>query len=150
MSSQSSSPGFASAEAAELGFYAAFERGDIAAMIAVWSEDPDISCIHPMGPVLRGPSAIGDSWRQILAPQHRLRITLSHQVVFSDAHLCVHCVHENIHHGDRFEDLSVIIATNAYRFDGQGWRMILHHASPGARPARAPSVEPVPPDRAVH
>ena len=44
------STGFASAEAAEQAFYAAFARLDAVAMADVWAADQPVCCIHPGGP----------------------------------------------------------------------------------------------------
>ena len=44
---------------AEAAFYAAFERADVDAMMAVWSDDEAVFCVHPGGGrlVRRGGSA---------------------------------------------------------------------------------------------
>ena len=41
---------FPTAQDAENAFYEALERGDLEGMMAVWSEDEDIVCVHPHGP----------------------------------------------------------------------------------------------------
>ena len=40
----------ASADEIELQFYEALRLGDIERLMAVWSDDDDISCVHPGGP----------------------------------------------------------------------------------------------------
>jgi len=45
--------------------------------------------------------------------------------------LSAHCVHELICHGEDYRQRSLVIATNVYRLTDAGWRMCLHHASPG-------------------
>ena len=40
---------FPTAEECEAAFYDAFERGDIKAMMAVWAESDEVSCVHPSG-----------------------------------------------------------------------------------------------------
>ena len=32
--------------------------------------------------------------------------------------------------GERFEQQGTVVATNAYRRTGHGWKMVIHHASP--------------------
>ena len=51
---------FPTAQDAETAFYDAFERADVAAMMAVWAEDDDVVCVHPSGPRLVGFEAAGD------------------------------------------------------------------------------------------
>jgi ketosteroid isomerase-like protein len=59
---------FATPEDAEVAFYAAFERGDVEAMMTVWAEDDQaIVCVHPLGPVLAGREAVKQSWQTIFA-----------------------------------------------------------------------------------
>src|SRR5439155_16174543 len=58
---------FPTAEECEAAFYDAFERGDIKAMMAVWAESDDISCIHPSGARITGFDAVRESWVQIFA-----------------------------------------------------------------------------------
>ena len=47
-----------SADDTEQQFYEALQRGDIEKLMAVWSDDDDITCVHPGGPRVVGPAAI--------------------------------------------------------------------------------------------
>ena len=64
------------AEAAEKAFYASFEAGDLPAMMQVWSDTPDICCIHPMGRALQGPAAVREGWAGIFSSGQRLHFVL--------------------------------------------------------------------------
>ena len=44
----------------------------------------------------------------------------------------MHHLYEHISHGHNFEKQSVVLCTNAYRLTDDGWRMVLHHGSPGS------------------
>ncbi len=138
-----SPPHFATPEAAEDAFYAAFERIDIEAMQAVWSPGESVECVHPMGERLHGRSAVLDSWRRMFEHSPPLRIALSHRSRIADERVAVHIVFENIDVPGRATPPSQMIATNVYRLEADGWRMVLHHASPAPRHAEAPA-------RAVH
>ena len=121
---------FGSPQEAEAAFYEALERGDIDAMMEVWADDEEVVCIHPGGPRLAGYEAVLKSWAQIFSSGQRLRIQTSHEVTLSSMMLTVHSVHENIAaQGDKRPAQSVV-ATNAYLRTADGWRMIVHHASP--------------------
>jgi len=39
-------------------FYEALQRGDIERLMAVWSDDEEISCVHPGGPRVVGAGAM--------------------------------------------------------------------------------------------
>jgi ketosteroid isomerase-like protein len=137
---------FGSPQEAEAAFYEALERGDIDAMMEVWADDEEVICIHPGGPRLAGYEAVLKSWAQIFASGQRLRIQTSHEVVISGMMLTVHSVHENIAAQGEQRPSTPVVATNAYLRTADGWRMVVHHASPAPAvqqsSARAPTVAP--------
>src|ERR1700716_4275880 len=65
---------FPTPDDAENAFYDAFERANIALMMAVWAESDDIVCIHPQGVRLTGFEAVRDSWVQIFSGGAQLRV----------------------------------------------------------------------------
>ena len=139
-------PEFDSPHAAEAAFYAAFERADLAAMMAVWAPDDSIECVHPMGERLQGRAAVERSWRDIFSGGAGLKFALSQVVCRGDAEVSVHCVHEDISYGPGFKQRSRVICTNVYQHTDAGWRLVLHHASPGV----LVSAESTPPAQTVH
>src|SRR5258706_7776479 len=68
---------FPTPDDAETAFYDAFERADLAAMMAVWAATDEIVCIPPPGPRLTGFEALRESWAQIFSggATPRLRTT---------------------------------------------------------------------------
>ena len=62
-----SKPIFATAEEAEQAFYDALANCDLEAMMAVWSEDEEIICIHPGGPRFSGFAAVREVFRKFEA-----------------------------------------------------------------------------------
>jgi len=119
--------GYRSAAEAETAFYAAFENADLAAMMRVWARADDIECIHPLGERLVGVTAIGNSWQRIFSGRKRLRFQLSDINRYADKRLVMHVLYEKISIGSNRQP--PVIATNVYRFNGNGWHMVLHHAS---------------------
>ncbi len=124
------SPAFPTPQDAEAAFYVAFEKADLEAMMAVWSDDEDIVCIHPMGPRLHGYPAVRQGWQRLFAGDGRMRFQLSAAQRFQSPLLAVHVVQENILLGGNPKPQPPLVATNIYQLTGRGWRMILHHASP--------------------
>jgi ketosteroid isomerase-like protein len=138
-------PVFNSSEACEEAFYAALSSGDLRAMMGVWADGPNIVCVHPTGVRLEGRRAIAAGWRRIFRNPERLlfrRVGLCRQ---QGPVLAVHTLYEVIRilGGDGGEALTV--ATNVYRHNAEGWRMLLHHASPAS--AETASAAPVPSGR---
>ncbi len=113
-------------------FYEALQRADLDAMMAVWSDDDDIVCVHPGGPRVVGAPAIRAAFESIFAngavpampDQVRRLQTLS---------CAVHSVLERVHvMTDTGPQTGWVVATNVYVKTAQGWRMAAHHASPGS------------------
>jgi ketosteroid isomerase-like protein len=120
------------AKEAGIAFYQAFESGDIETMMSVWAEDDDVVCIHPAGPVLRGLIEIRHSWQSIFMETPRIEIVIEEQHCSIHDDLAVFVVHELIHVNNQ-PPRTVVVATNVFRREDSGWRMILHHASPGIK-----------------
>ena len=127
---------FGSAQEVEAAFYVAFQKSDLEAMTLIW-DDHEAVCIHPFGERLEGKSAITQSWQMIFAHNVQLRFTLRDSWVFSGDSHAIHLVRENISvdESDGVKTM-VVLATNAYRRVDDGWRMILHHASPAPADSR--------------
>jgi uncharacterized protein (TIGR02246 family) len=134
---------FPTAQDAENAFYEALERGDLEGMMAVWSEDEDIVCVHPGGPRLAGQDQVRESWAKIFAGGTGPRVHISQQVAVSGMMIAVHSVHENFSVAGDARAHAAVIATNVYLRTAAGWRMIVHHASPApAQPEPAPRDAP--------
>jgi uncharacterized protein (TIGR02246 family) len=134
---------FPTAQDAENAFYEALERGDLEGMMAVWSEDEDIVCVHPTGPRLSGQDQVRESWARIFAGGTGPRVHITQQVAVTGMMIAVHSVHENFTIEGDARAQAPIIATNVYLRTAAGWRMIVHHASPApAQPEPAPGDAP--------
>lgn len=136
---------FPTPEAAEQAFYEAFAHADLQIMMRVWSRAEHAECIHPLADRLRGHDAIVRSWAEIFSQGIGMRFSLSHPRRTRLGDLAVHTHYENIALEERAEP-SRIIATNIYAREDDGWKIILHHASPAPRPARVSEETP----RRVH
>jgi uncharacterized protein (TIGR02246 family) len=122
----------ASPDDTEAEFYEALQTGDIERLMAVWSDDDDVVCVHPGGPRVVGPAAIRASFDQIFAngaipvrPEKARRLV---------THACaVHSVLERVDvASEKGQQIAWVIATNVYVKTAQGWRLVAHHASPGS------------------
>ncbi len=114
---------------AETAFYAAFQRKDIEAMMALWLNDEAL-CVHPLGPVLLGQTEIRRSWEAVFSSPQRMRFRIERRLELSSTGLAIHVVTEHIEVLDVPHTRHTVFATNAYRLTATGWGMILHHASP--------------------
>ena len=121
---------FATAEAAEEAFYDAMQRGDAQGMMALWADDDDVTCVHPNGPRLIGIDAIRQAFEHIFA-NGGVGVRVSDVRVHQGAVVAVHNLIEQVavqgRGGSQVIDCS---ATNVYVKTANGWRIVLHHASP--------------------
>ena len=127
---------FPTPQDAEAAFYEALERADLEAMMQVWAEDEEIVCIHPTGARLTGYEQVRESWSQIFNSRQRLQVQLSNQVYVHGMMLSIHSLHENILVAGEAKPRAPVVTTNVYLRTSNGWRMLVHHASP------APSAPP--------
>jgi uncharacterized protein (TIGR02246 family) len=135
----------ASPDDVEAQFYEALQQADLIKLMAVWSDDDDIACVHPGGPRVLGHAAIRASFEAMFANG---AIALQPQGVHRLMALgcAVHHLVERISIADAQGSRSAwVLATNVYVKTAQGWRMVAHHASPGSEqaesmPGEAPST----------
>ena len=128
-------------EEAEAAFYHSFEHRDPKAMMVVWDEADDVVCVHPFGTRLEGFDAVKDGWSGLLTGEQRLSFRVESSRQFVGDGLAVHAVLEYIRIQGQDTDHTPIVATNAYRLTDDGWRMVLHHASPQPRPEASPAKQ---------
>ncbi len=124
-------------ERANTALYEAMERGDAAALGAMWL-DSDVSCVHPGWPVLRGRSEVLRSYALIMANTEYIQFFLTdvEVSVLGDTAL-VTCT-ENILSGGPAEEEGtlgplvgqLVVATNVFRRSGDDWKVWSHHGSP--------------------
>ncbi|TFI53491.1 DUF4440 domain-containing protein [Mastigocladus laminosus UU774] len=112
-------------------FYRAFEKKDIEAMSAVWSQGTGSLCVHPGWNILRGWKAISTSWEKIFKNTPYIEINTEIMTVEIRDHLAYIVLVENVMqviNGRKIEARS--LATNIFEFLGGKWYLIHHHASP--------------------
>jgi len=123
-------PIFTSPQEAETAFYEALARGDLEAMMTVWSEDEEIVCVHPGGPRLAGYAMVREGWRHIFEGGARLKVQLLALSTVHGPFTAVHSLIEQIGAAGQKQLAAPVAATNVYVRGALGWRMIVHHASP--------------------
>lgn len=120
-------------DAVEAAFYEALRLADIDRLMGCWADEDDIMCIHPGGPRVTGYSAIRSAFEAIFTHSGSIQVrpeSIRHLSALGSA---VHCVLERVEMPSSSGPLlAYVIATNIYHQTPQGWRLVLHHASPGA------------------
>jgi ketosteroid isomerase-like protein len=126
--------------AANKAFYRAFEKKDIDAMAAVWSQEASCLCIHPGRDALKGWAEIRDAWERIFTNTSYLEIDTHLLTVEVSGDLAYVVLIENVLQisggdagTDRFASLRLearSMATNGFVRRGGRWYMTHHHGSP--------------------
>ena len=112
-------------------FYRAFEKKDIEAMSAVWSQGTGSLCIHPGRNVLRGWKEIRSSWELIFRNTQYLEIEIDNltiEIRDNTAYVVVVEKLLQVSGGRRVQAQSV--ATNIFERMASKWYLVHHHGSP--------------------
>lgn len=117
--------------AANEAFYRAFEKKDIEAMSAVWSQGTGSLCIHPGRNVLRGWKEIRSSWELIFRNTQYVEIEtdiLTTEIRDNTAYVVLVENLLQVSGGRRVQAQSV--ATNIFERMASKWYLVHHHGSP--------------------
>lgn len=123
-------PHYSTSAEAETAFYQALSDGDFDRMMSVWADDDDIVCVHPGGPRITGRAQLREAWRNMLGSGNALKVELSQAVIAGSTDVAVHSLFEQISADGGERRSPPIVVTNVYVRNADGWRMIVHHASP--------------------
>lgn len=121
---------FATPDEAESAFYAAFSNTNLEAMMKVWLASDQVICVHPVGAKVTGHQAVRAAWMEIFSGGTGLRFRLAEVSRTQGTLLAVHVLNEYISVPGESAERQPMVATNIYQLSDEGWRMILHHASP--------------------
>jgi ketosteroid isomerase-like protein len=116
----------------ETAFYEALQTGDIEKLMACWADEDEIACIHPGGPRVTGMGAIRAAFEALFTHGGAVHVQAEHIRRVDSLASAVHHVLERV-------DIMTpegpakahVLATNVYHKTAQGWRLVVHHASPG-------------------
>lgn len=115
----------------ETQFYDALREGDIDKLMALWSDDDDIVCVHPGGSRDVGTRAIRASFEAIFK-RGGIPVQVGSVRRTRSIDAAVHNLVETVLVlGSQGAQQGYAVATNVYIKTAQGWRMVAHHASPG-------------------
>lgn len=120
--------------AANEAFYRAFEKKDLEAMAAVWSQGISSLCVHPGRKVLQGWEDIQFSWEQIFRNTRYLEIETEILAIEQNENLAYVILRENLLQVvGRRRVQAQSMATNLFERMGDRWYLIHHHGSPIAQ-----------------
>lgn len=128
----------------EAAFYEGLRSGNVDQLMACWADEDDIACIHPGGVRLMGAAAIRAAFEAMFANGGAVPVTAEQTRRIESVASAVHHVLERV-------DLltpqgaaqGYVLATNVYQQTTQGWRLVVHHASPGS-PVAMQGIDPIP------
>jgi ketosteroid isomerase-like protein len=116
---------------ANAAFYRAFEKKDLEAMTAVWSQGTSSLCIHPGRSAIRGWDEIRASWETIFRNTSYLEIeTDIIRVEISGDFAYVVLVETVLQVMGKRQNKAQSAATNIFECMAQKWYLVHHHGSP--------------------
>lgn len=117
-------------------FYDAFESLDIEAMAALWADGDEVACLHPGGGWQRGWDDVRLGWETIMNHTPYIELDVADaRVEIVDPVAWVTCTERVTTAGREGASVAEVAATNVFVLRRDGWRLVLHHASPVIRPA---------------
>jgi ketosteroid isomerase-like protein len=131
----------ASPEDTEAEFYEAMQQGDLDRLMAVWADDEEVACVHPGGPRVVGGAALRASF-ELLFSNGPVDTRAAQVRRVTSGSMAVHHVVESVRVATpEGPQTGYVLATNVYVKTPMGWRMLVHHASPGTPGAAQEVVE---------
>jgi ketosteroid isomerase-like protein len=127
-------------------FYEALQSGDINKLMACWADEEEIACIHPGGARAIGLGDIRASFEAIFADGAAIDARPQCVARWHSSHTAVHHLIESVNvMTSTGPGTALVTTTHVFHRAAQGWRLVVHHASPGtpqdARvPERAPQI----------
>jgi ketosteroid isomerase-like protein len=116
----------ADVRAANLDFYEAFEARDMDRMSELWEHSERIACTHPGWQTLRGWASVSGSWFALFNNPSPLQFILTNESVSVEGDVAWVSVDENVI-GEAIS--GTVAALNLFVFDGERWRLVVHHGS---------------------
>ncbi len=131
---------------ANLAFYDAFTRLDLATMAELWARRTPVTCVHPGWDLVLGYEAVMQSWRAIFEATTEIRFRVEEPQVtcFGEAGwvVCRELLHTSVG-GTAIEN--AMTAINTFVLEDGAFRITHHHAAPlltgKPRSARPPDAQ---------
>ncbi len=123
-------------------FYASLNcaiNGNPGPMEEIWSHGSDVSAMHPFGGRMVGWEEVGDSWEQAAQAFSGGQVALDEMVVVpisEDAAFTLGTEHGEARIGDQTVGIDWR-ATNVYRRESDGWKIVHHHTDFSSEVAQA-------------
>lgn len=120
----------------ESAFYEGLRNGDVDLLMSCWADEDEIACIHPGGARLLGSASIRAGFESMFAAGGTVPVTAENIRRVESLTSAVHHVLERVNVlTSEGTAQAYVTATNVYHKTAQGWRMVVHHASPGTAAA---------------
>jgi ketosteroid isomerase-like protein len=119
----------ASPDDTEAQFYEALQHADLEHLMALWADDEEVACIQSGGARLMGLPAIRANF-EALFQRGALHVHVERVRRMTSGDCAIHHVLERVQRPGEPQQ-AWLNATNVYLKTAFGWRLVLHHASPG-------------------
>lgn len=121
---------------AEDAYYDALEEGSLDGVMAVWSDADDVACLLPMAPLVRGRQAVQDIYAHLFGAAPGVALSVTHLDWVETADMAIHHVEEHVQDTPGGRPAPPFHATNIYRREADGWRLMTHLNAPMPPPRK--------------
>jgi ketosteroid isomerase-like protein len=116
-------------------FYAAFEALDIGAVENCWEQSARVACVHPGSRWVSGWTEVQASLEAMLSNIDYIEFeVVDLNVTVEDPVAMVTCVERVSSTAGTGRATLDVCATNVFVLSSDGWKLVLHHASPIMQP----------------
>ena len=136
---------FNTPQEAEDAYYDALEESNLDKLLSIWADSEDICCLLPMYPMILGRKGVEEAYTHLLSQGQGVELSIAHLNWIETNGMAIHLVEEQL--PDPSTDATPppppLYATNIFRKEDTGWRLIVHQNAPTPPP---PPPELVMPD----
>ncbi len=133
---------FETPQEAEDAYYDALEEGNLEKLLGIWAGSDDICCLLPMYPMILGREGVEDAYTHLLSQGAGIELSITHLAWIEAGDVAIHQVEEQPPVQSESSTPPPLYATNIFRKDSSGWRMIAHQNAPTPPPPPPELVMP--------
>jgi len=134
---------YSTPQEAEDAYYDALEEGDLEQILSVWSDSDEICCLLPMSPLVQGRDAVKEIFSMVFSRGAGVSLNIHHLHWIETGNIAIHQVEEVVQGAPiNSSPPAPFYATNIFRREVDGWRLLLHQNAPTPQPAPSEMIMP--------
>lgn len=134
---------YATPQEAEDAFYDALEAGDLEQVLSVWADSDEICCVLPNSPLIQGRAGVKEVFSRVFSRGRGVSLSINHLHWIETGDIAIHLVEELVQGAPaNAPQPAPFYASNIFRREADGWRLLLHQNAPTPQPPPPEMVMP--------